>query len=971
MTIARSDRGAAPFARARTRHPFALILAGLAASLAGPVPIALAQDEPTGRRQIEEVIVTAERRESTVQDTAISVTAFTSDFIKDFGLRNQEDLQNYIPATTIQPYDIAIRGVGRNFRTLGGDPGVSTYLNNIYSEDFGIASTEGALYDVDRIEVLRGPQGTLYGRNSIGGAVNFHNARPTQEFDLGARTIIGNFDTRELYGFVSGPMIKDVLAFRATGVKRERDGYINDTSPNGSGDINSIGDENYALSFEFTPTDRLTFYVRGNERSSRRRMNGGEGTHPIQTSELGGVRNTTDLVFGYREIVPGDTDFNSPTYVDPTRAITSFSNPFSGETKLAQAVRPGVDPTGRTVAGGTSPNYSFGAASFDLSPIRDRDDLKGGDLDVATNGNYDEGFDHQAVAFNVEYSGERFSLKYNFGYTDFFYDRDTDEDATGSAALGTYNFYVHQENENFQHEIQFDLDVNERISLVSGLFYYESRIDQRLDLYDPIDTQCRYQCDGNYGFLDIGTMGALMAAFVPGGVATPINNYTAEELYRSGTPVSPVDGTVSLLAPWFGDTGDSVRSGPPTPGTFFQWENTNNTEAKAVYLQGEWQMSDKFALTLGARWARDEKEAGERIFTVLEDAGFLIFPFAFDPTLAGLVAPNCPAGNLLCAYNVLNGSLDGATLEPTGNAPVRFNSVPVTFASFLPLEDAFEEWTWRANIDWTPNDNTLVYFSATTGYRSGGYNLGFRSINSPIYDTEKILSYELGYKGQLFDNTLQVNASAYIYDYEDIQVIGTVLGPFGEGVAVLNAPSAETIGVEVDVFWLATERLTIGGNVSYTDATFDESFGFVDTTNPNAPPSIFTDLTERAYEAKGNKLPRIPEWKTTWYANYSVPLQRAGTIDFNTSLSWTDSFFFTPDNNDLDKTPDFSRWDARVSWTSADSRWIVAVFGNNLTNELGVRNQGRWGEQMNFRRVVTTTDPRAYGLEVRFSFSGN
>ena len=143
-----------------------LILLAFLAGLSLPV---VAAEE----RRIEEVVVTAERRESTVQDTAISITAFTGEFIEDFGLRNQEDLQNYIPATTIQPYDLSIRGVGRLFRALGGDPGVATYFDGAYSEDFGIASTEGGLFDIERIEVLRGPQGTLYGRNGVGGAVNF------------------------------------------------------------------------------------------------------------------------------------------------------------------------------------------------------------------------------------------------------------------------------------------------------------------------------------------------------------------------------------------------------------------------------------------------------------------------------------------------------------------------------------------------------------------------------------------------------------------------------------------------------------------------------------------------------------------------------------------------------------------------------------------------------------------------------
>ena len=129
------------------------VLGALVATLAAPV--ALAEG-----RQIEEVIVTAERQEASIQDTSISITAFTGDFIDDFGIRNQEDLQNFVPATTIQPYDATVRGVGRNFRALGGDPGVATYMNGVYSEDL-LTATGQTFWDVERIEVLRGPQGIL------------------------------------------------------------------------------------------------------------------------------------------------------------------------------------------------------------------------------------------------------------------------------------------------------------------------------------------------------------------------------------------------------------------------------------------------------------------------------------------------------------------------------------------------------------------------------------------------------------------------------------------------------------------------------------------------------------------------------------------------------------------------------------------------------------------------------------------
>jgi outer membrane receptor protein involved in Fe transport len=137
-----------------------------------------AEEEDTRKSGIEEIVVTAEKRTSTVSDTSMSITAFDSSLLEDLGMQGANDLMDQLPATTRDAYDVRIRGVGRNFRALGGDPGVATYYNGVYSPDFGIAASENAYYDVERIEVLRGPQGTLYGRNSIGGAINYITKSP-------------------------------------------------------------------------------------------------------------------------------------------------------------------------------------------------------------------------------------------------------------------------------------------------------------------------------------------------------------------------------------------------------------------------------------------------------------------------------------------------------------------------------------------------------------------------------------------------------------------------------------------------------------------------------------------------------------------------------------------------------------------------------------------------------------------------
>ncbi|MEQ8858725.1 MAG: TonB-dependent receptor [Pseudomonadales bacterium] len=993
--------------------------------------LSFAQAQDGGRR-IEEVVVTAERRESTVSDTAISISAFDDEFLDNFNIRNQEDLQNYIPATTIQPYDASIRGVGRTARTLGGDPGVSTYFNGVYSEDFGIASTEGGLHDLQRVEVLRGPQGTLYGRNAVGGAINFVSKRPGNEVEAEVKVTGGSYDTREAYYMLSGPIVEDKLAVRVTGSDRRRDGYIEETSGLGK-DINNYGDENYTASFEWTPTDRVTIYARGNERSYRRRFNGGAGTNPIIVSENGqaGSRDTTSLTFGKRAI--DRTQTMNPwqsNYFDASQPVFSFTNPVTGALVEAQNVRPGIDiRSARTAAvdangdgiqdidpatglpaytqsdpsaGSTAPNYAIGMPANRIH-IAERDDLKKRDLKIDSNGQYDEFFDQQAVQFNFIYDGDDWQFKYISGYTDFFYDRNTDEDKTGSTRLGSSDFYVLQENENWQHEVQFIFDT-ERLSMTTGVFAYNSVINQRLDLFDPIDTQGRYQADAAYNGLTggIAEFGGVLALL--GGQAGPLLNiYDAQRAFEGGTPLAAANGAVTLFAPWYGDTGTGLRGarhdGESTPGTFFAWDNDIETRAYAAYTQAEYQMSERWALTLGVRYARDEKEAEERLIGIQESLGLTAFAlfdagsiFAGTPALSGGAldyATNNPAGfaacgsgaNLLCLYNAVSGAIDPTTATLNGgvgvgdqgtnpgDVPVRFSGVPIAFNIYRPLKNDWDVWTWRANLDFEPNPDTLLYLSATTGWRSGGYNLGFFSTATPEYEEENILAFELGYKGTLLDGRMQLNTSVYLYQYDDIHtIISQAGGLFGVSTNVVNAPEAETYGWEGDITYLIGENFTLGGNWSYTNAEFTKDFEVVDVNNPALPSSLFSAAEQTVSGFDGSSLPKIPKWKFTLWGNYTWQLGNGSTLDVFSTVGYTDEFFFgAPFSRELDRAPEFTRWDARASWNSANRNWEISAFVNNITGELGVRNLDiEGGEELNYLRSVATTDPRVYGMSLTY-----
>jgi iron complex outermembrane receptor protein len=247
-------------------------------------------------------------------------------------------------------------------------------------------------------------------------------------------------------------------------------------------------------------------------------------------------------------------------------------------------------------------------------------------------------------------------------------------------------------------------------------------------------------------------------------------------------------------------------------------------------------------------------------------------------------------------------------------------------------------------------------------------HLGFFSTATPQYDEEDIIAYELGYKGTLLDGRLQLNSSVYVYQYDDIHTsVDQSGGLLGTSTNVVNFPEAETYGWEGDVTWLVGENAMLGGNWSYTKAEYTAEFSIVDVTNPAAPQSIFTAGERTVSGFDGASLPKIPEWKFTLFGNYTIPMGNNGTVDLFSTVGYTDEFYFNaPYERDLDRAPEFVRWDASVNWTSVEETWEVSAFINNITGELGVRALETQGEFLNFQRKVTTTDPRVYGVSLSY-----
>ncbi len=900
-------------------------------------------------RRLEEVVVTAERREASVSDTSISITAFTGDMLEDFGIRNQEDLQNFIPAAVIEPYDMSIRGVGRNFRSLGGDPGVATYFNSVYSEDFGIASTEGGLYDVERIEVLRGPQGTLYGRNAVGGAINFISKKPTDQFEAEAKVIVGDHGLVEYFGLVSGQVIPDWLMARFTAVNRERDGYVDDLG-GFDDDPDDYGDENYAIYLRSNPTPNLEFNLRANERSYARRMGGATAAGIVNFAEFGGsdsdrfannIRNTDTLAWGYRAVDSGlpcvsaaDRSAGANCLVSG-RPTFNFTDPNTGVPVLAQRVTPGVDP-----AADEEPNYAY-QHDITRQKMLGLGDIDGDDLKTDTNGLQDEFFDHQAVSFDATWDiTEEFSLKYIFGYTDYFYDRNTDDDLT-SSQFSDEHFYVSQETEYISHEIQLFSDFGDNLTVTSGIFYYVATISQRGDFWDT-NRRGRYANDFDYS--NTGSAFSFIP-FVP-----------KQDLFSAKQA-----GEFFTFGQWSGDTGDSIDHGPSTVGTNLEYQTRSEREAFAAYSQGVYTFNQKFALTVGLRWARDQLDGEENLFSYDED----IFTGLGTTTVlnedGSVLVPS------LLDFNVANGAMlpDGTIIDQDN---VRLTGIPISFSLWRELDRNDEKVTGRINLDWTPNEDTLFYISATQGYRAGGFNLVFFSANEQ-FEPEELLAYELGYKGSLLDSQMQINAALYFYDYKNVHTFGQ--GPSATGdisTSVFAVPGAEIRGFDADAIWLATDRLTLGATVSFTNSEYTSNFEIVDENDSDRPGSLFSPF-DSPINIDGKQMLRVPEKKASFFAQYNIPFLD-GDLELLTTYAWIDDVYFSPFESKRDVAPSYSRWDVRASWTSPDRNWTVAAFVNNVTDEIGIRQIDRTNEEENFRRSGATTNPRLAALEVRYVFGG-
>ncbi|MGI9289462.1 MAG: TonB-dependent receptor, partial [Pseudomonadales bacterium] len=298
---------------------------------------------------LEEVVVTAQKRAESLQDVSLAVSAVHGERLSDGQIADPGDMQAMIPNFSVGSdfgqAKIFIRGIGLNSSFAGIDPSVALHLDGaVVSQSY---AQLGTFFDLERVEVLRGPQGTLYGRNATGGSVNLISKKPTEEFEGYANVTIGNYDKLNVEGGVGGP-ITDAMQGRFAFKTNSRSGYGN--NPVSGADIDDESRQSYRAQLNFDLNEEMslllsTDYAKEDDASGQLHF---LDTHrAFELRELG-IADEANLPAGV-SIVENDVTLADGTVVGITRPAPGLGGFASDERDVASEIEPNNEKESRAL----------------------------------------------------------------------------------------------------------------------------------------------------------------------------------------------------------------------------------------------------------------------------------------------------------------------------------------------------------------------------------------------------------------------------------------------------------------------------------------------------------------------------------------------------------------------------------------------------------------------------------------------
>lgn len=345
-----------------TERLFAVLSSAALLGSAGAVAAETQQSTPTLQEPIlEEIVVRSQRREERALDVPIQVTAFDQDALERQRILTLEDLQNQVPSTYFggtsngTAITVAIRGVGGSVTVFGEEP-VAVFFDDQFLAR-GANSTD--LLDLQSIEVLRGPQGTLYGRNATAGAVLLRSNRPSlTTFSGQAKVLVAQRDEQRVEAAVGGPLIDGVLGFRLAGLYSNVGGYFDNTQ-NTSAELGNTESNRVRGSLAWSPTDRTSILalVETGKNDGR----GAQARYAIDSDNTVRIpQSQVDALGRGRFALDSPHEFMS----EDTRALLSLTHHFASFDLVAEAGYTYADAAAQTDSDGTARNLIYNWGRF-------------------------------------------------------------------------------------------------------------------------------------------------------------------------------------------------------------------------------------------------------------------------------------------------------------------------------------------------------------------------------------------------------------------------------------------------------------------------------------------------------------------------------------------------------------------------------------------------------------------------------
>ena len=541
--------------------------ATVAAVLAAPGIFAgESSDAESGEQRIEEIVVTAEKREENLLDVPVTMTAFSNQMIEELGMTNHDDLEQLVPGLQFQDegtqtgQGTTIRGIGT--RLAGetvSDLAVATYVDGVYT--LGLYGVAPNMFDLERVEVARGPQGTLHGRNSIAGAISYFSKRPTDHWDLLVHTEFTDQFTQR-YGVAFGGPITDDILFRINGSYYEGDGAQENI---GFGNDYDAPDQKFLAPQLRFKTDRM------------------------------------DLNLRYTKL---DDDGSPRTQVlleNVDRSIPQSRNPNPAQSLNAFYLWDGSIPS---VPADCPP----GRPAWECGDVKNV-------LNVNRNSVGSSTAEQTTIAFSFELN-DNYTLRYNFGDTDNFSDVQVDQDQTNRVAsaddplraadadvpLVDEEKHVLYDYTERSHEIQLVSNLDGQFNFIVGAFTYENTSAWFVPFY--VHTQ---------PWVNVNVDDAARAAGYAGGCEQALGFFTG----IIGAASSPEEAIER------GQPGNYWACPEGTDHSqFLDFRVIGSSETQAAFVNAEYQVNDQWLVSGGLRYTEDEKSQDL-------NGGVAIFSFAF------------------------------------------------------------------------------------------------------------------------------------------------------------------------------------------------------------------------------------------------------------------------------------------------------------------------------------------------------